>query len=328
MTVSAARFPQKRRFRADSNNVRRPNAEFQESGYFLPSPPVRNRLRRTSGRRRGGLPWGSPAAAKTTMVGKDRQYLADKKLNVVLLLCDMTAPMLPCICPASELECERSLGEHSEVLCKRKNLVKNNLITHKRLGYLTIWGCSKVKTSIPTRPTARCRPGNSSIACERSPPMWSSTAAATSPTISLRCGAHGWLTPSAAGQLDLQEHQLSIQPAPAAQRMPSGIPTAMVKSAANVKPQLVFGELDRAGAEAMWPSRCLTQRSWRPSSSASCSPGPDYGEQALSQGDYYGMPDILMLGQKRMAHFLLPWQPAAEAPTSVLKNRSLSVRHL
>ena len=54
--------------------------------------------------------WGSPGSGKTTMAVKMAKYLADKKRNVVLLLCDMTAPMLPCICPASELECERSLG--------------------------------------------------------------------------------------------------------------------------------------------------------------------------------------------------------------------------
>ena len=41
--------------------------------------------------------WGSPGSGKTTMAVKIAKYLADKKRNVVLLLCDMTAPMLPCI---------------------------------------------------------------------------------------------------------------------------------------------------------------------------------------------------------------------------------------
>ena len=78
-----------------------------------------------------------------TMAVKMAKYLADKKRNVVLLLCDMTAPMLPCICPASELECERSLGSVLAAAHVTENLVKNNLVTHKRLGYLTILGMLK-----------------------------------------------------------------------------------------------------------------------------------------------------------------------------------------
>jgi Mrp family chromosome partitioning ATPase len=54
--------------------------------------------------------WGSPGSGKTTAAVKLAKYLADKKKNVVLVLCDMTAPMLPCICSPSELECEKSLG--------------------------------------------------------------------------------------------------------------------------------------------------------------------------------------------------------------------------
>ena len=48
--------------------------------------------------------WGSPGSGKTTVAVRLAKYLADRRRNVVLLLCDMTAPMLPCICPASELE--------------------------------------------------------------------------------------------------------------------------------------------------------------------------------------------------------------------------------
>lgn len=54
--------------------------------------------------------WGSPGSGKTVTAVKLAKALADKKRNVALVLCDMTAPMLPCICPGSELECERSLG--------------------------------------------------------------------------------------------------------------------------------------------------------------------------------------------------------------------------
>ena len=71
------------------------------------------------------------------------KYLADKRRNVILLLCDMTAPMLPCICPAADLECERSLGSVLAAAHVSENLVKNNLVTHKRLGYLTMLGMLK-----------------------------------------------------------------------------------------------------------------------------------------------------------------------------------------
>ena len=54
--------------------------------------------------------WGSPGSGKSTVAVKLAKYLADKKKNVVLVLCDMTAPMLPCICPPSDLECQKSLG--------------------------------------------------------------------------------------------------------------------------------------------------------------------------------------------------------------------------
>jgi Mrp family chromosome partitioning ATPase len=46
--------------------------------------------------------WGSPGSGKTVTAVKLAKALADKKRNVALLLCDMTAPMLPCICPPSE----------------------------------------------------------------------------------------------------------------------------------------------------------------------------------------------------------------------------------
>lgn len=79
--------------------------------------------------------WGSPGSGKTTVAVRLAKYLADRRRNVVLLLCDMTAPMLPCICPASELECERSLGSVLAAAHVSEVLVKNNLVTHKRLGY-------------------------------------------------------------------------------------------------------------------------------------------------------------------------------------------------
>lgn len=87
--------------------------------------------------------WGSPGAGKTVAAVRLAKHLADRKKNVVLLLCDMTAPMLPCICPASELECQRSLGSVLAAAHVSENLVKNNLITHKRMGHLTLLGMLK-----------------------------------------------------------------------------------------------------------------------------------------------------------------------------------------
>ena len=71
--------------------------------------------------------WGSPGSGKTTVAVRLAKYLADKRRNVILLLCDMTAPMLPCICPAADLECERSLGSVLAAAHVSENLVKNKI---------------------------------------------------------------------------------------------------------------------------------------------------------------------------------------------------------
>ena len=54
--------------------------------------------------------WGSPSSGKTTVSVKLADYLARKKKNVLLIFADMTAPPLPCICAAGDLEGEKSLG--------------------------------------------------------------------------------------------------------------------------------------------------------------------------------------------------------------------------
>ena len=48
--------------------------------------------------------WGSPGSGKTVTAVKIAKMLSARKKNVILLLCDMAAPMLPCICPADALE--------------------------------------------------------------------------------------------------------------------------------------------------------------------------------------------------------------------------------
>lgn len=87
--------------------------------------------------------WGSPGCGKTTTAVKLAKYLADKKKDVVLLLCDMTAPMLPCICPAAELENDHSLGSILAAAHVTETLVKHHCNTHKSMNHLTILGMLK-----------------------------------------------------------------------------------------------------------------------------------------------------------------------------------------
>lgn len=87
--------------------------------------------------------WGSPGSGKTVTAVKIAKYLADKKQNVVLLLCDMTAPMLPCICSPSEIDSEHSLGSVLAATHVTEPLIKHNLVTLKKNSYLTILGMKK-----------------------------------------------------------------------------------------------------------------------------------------------------------------------------------------
>ena len=87
--------------------------------------------------------WGSPGSGKTTVATKIAKQLADKKKNVVLLLCDMTAPMLHCICPPSELESNHSLGSVLAAPHVNDSLVKYHMITHKKMDNLTFLGMQK-----------------------------------------------------------------------------------------------------------------------------------------------------------------------------------------
>jgi len=94
--------------------------------------------------------WGSPGSGKSTVAVKLAKYLADKRKNVVLVMCDMTAPMIPCICPPSDLECEKnskrpygSLGSILSATHVTEPLVKYNMITHKKMSYLTMIGMLK-----------------------------------------------------------------------------------------------------------------------------------------------------------------------------------------
>ena len=87
--------------------------------------------------------WGSPGSGKTIVAVKLAKYLADRKKNTALLLCDSTAPMLPCICPPSDLECEKSLGSILAATHVTDSLIKNNCVVHKKISHLTIIGMLK-----------------------------------------------------------------------------------------------------------------------------------------------------------------------------------------
>ena len=116
---------------------------FKKKGIF--SRSVRSEEPTAEEELQGGIlaVWGSPGSGKTVTAVKIAKYLADKKKNVVLLLCDMTAPMLPCICPPSEIESEHSLGSVLAATHVTEPLIKHNLVTLKKNSYLTILGMKK-----------------------------------------------------------------------------------------------------------------------------------------------------------------------------------------
>lgn len=87
--------------------------------------------------------WGAPGSGKTVTAVKLAKHLADKKHNVALLLCDMTAPMMPCICPPSELQSEHSLGSILAAAHVSELLIKHNLVTLKQHSHLTLLGMKK-----------------------------------------------------------------------------------------------------------------------------------------------------------------------------------------
>ena len=82
--------------------------------------------------------WGSPSAGKTTVSVKLAHYLASRKKNVVLLLCDMISPPLPCLCNPADLVEEHSLGSILGATHVTPALIKENCIFHKKYKYLIL----------------------------------------------------------------------------------------------------------------------------------------------------------------------------------------------
>ena len=110
--------------------------------------------------------WGSPGSGKSTVAVKLAKYLVGKKRNVVLLTCDMTAPMLPCICPPADLECEHSLGSVLAAAQVTQSLVRHNLITHKKYDYLTLMGMLRGENEY-TYPPYNAKQATELITCLR-----------------------------------------------------------------------------------------------------------------------------------------------------------------
>ena len=110
--------------------------------------------------------WGSPGSGKSTVAVKLAKYLAGKKRNVILLTCDMTAPMLPCICPPADQEGEHSLGSVLAAAQVTQSLVRHNLITHKKYDYLTLMGMLRGENEY-TYPPYNAKQATELITCLR-----------------------------------------------------------------------------------------------------------------------------------------------------------------
>ena len=86
--------------------------------------------------------WGSPSSGKTVVSVKLAEYLAKKKKNVLLIFADMTPP-LPCVCAASDLEGERSLGSILAAAHVTENLIRKNCMFYRKNDYLSMTGMLK-----------------------------------------------------------------------------------------------------------------------------------------------------------------------------------------
>lgn len=114
---------------------------FLKSGIFNRNGPGEAEPEAASG---GVLAvWGSPGSGKTVTAVKLAKALAEQKRNVLLLLCDATAPMLPCVCPPAEIEGEHSLGSIFAAAHVSESLVRNNCVTCRRLPFLALLGMRK-----------------------------------------------------------------------------------------------------------------------------------------------------------------------------------------
>ena len=87
--------------------------------------------------------WGSPNSGKTTVAVKLAQYIASRKHDVALLLCDMTTPPLPCVCPPSELQNQGSLASILAQVKINSEIVQKKATLHKKYEHLAVFGLLK-----------------------------------------------------------------------------------------------------------------------------------------------------------------------------------------
>lgn len=87
--------------------------------------------------------WGGPSCGKTAVSVKLALALAEKKQNVVLVLCDSTAPPLPLILSPNDIESEKSLGALLETPVLSKESIFENSITLKKQAHIVLLGMLK-----------------------------------------------------------------------------------------------------------------------------------------------------------------------------------------
>ena len=87
--------------------------------------------------------WGSPGSGKTAAAAQIARHLAEKGIPVILFLCDMTAPMLPCLCPPDQTSTERSLGSLLAADPVTPSLIEYNLTAYGPLPKLSLLGLRK-----------------------------------------------------------------------------------------------------------------------------------------------------------------------------------------
>jgi cellulose biosynthesis protein BcsQ len=87
--------------------------------------------------------WGSPSSGKTLMSVKIARYIASQKKNVVLVFGDLLAPPLPYVCGENSLECKNSMGDIFAAARINEDVIRQNVILHKRNEYLTMLGYLK-----------------------------------------------------------------------------------------------------------------------------------------------------------------------------------------
>lgn len=92
--------------------------------------------------------FGSPSSGKTLTAVKLGKLLNEKKKNVIVLLCDHTAPMLPVIYTRLGYYTEKSLANVLNAELITSDLITANLITDKKYRYLSFLGFAKGQNAL------------------------------------------------------------------------------------------------------------------------------------------------------------------------------------